>query len=599
MSGVMRKTALFSSLAVLLAFAPAPIRAEDGPPVVASGMAVMDQSQPQDPVAELLKTRLSAKFSRRDMATRERGALAAFYDERKYAPLWLADAAYNERAAKVIGELKNADAYGLKSADYQVPELPAGADAEAQAQAELNLSLAALTYIRHANEGRFDQSELSRFLDRKADPIDATAKIVELAGAADPAAWLASQHPDHPQFKALVAALAAERQGTAGSVGEAVAIPRGPVLKLGVKHAQVSLLRRRLGVPAKTEGEADDVYDQRLADAVKAFQTEIGDNPDGNVGAQTRVALNAPKPSREAKILANMERWRFMPRSLGSTYVNVNIPQFEVRVVAGGQIVHQERVIVGKPTNKTPSFSDSMEMVEFNPYWNVPESIIWNEMGGRIPAGWDGGMRDGRMWIRQPPGPKNALGKIKFLFPNRHSVYMHDTPERSLFSKQRRAFSHGCMRVHNPDRLAEVILGFEGWTADKVRRNYASSQFQTVQLTKHIPVHVTYFTLWADDAGKLQSFDDVYGHDNRIYAAIDQGVEYAKAKFPEVPEERVNALPYVVGEEDEYTNSWWFPSSSGSYWNSYSYREPSQPGQRVQVYKKKKSNPVNDFFSLF
>lgn len=594
----MRKTVLFSSVAALLALTAAPVWAEDAP-VAASGMAVMDQ-QPQDPVVEQLKIRLSAKFSRRDMATRERGALAAFYDERHYAPLWVSNAAYNERATKVMDELKKADTYGLKPADYAVPALPAGADAEAQAQAELNLSLAALTYIRHANEGRFDQSELSRFLDRKADPVDETARITELAAAPDPAVWLAGQHPDNPQFKALVKALAEERQGAARAVGEAIEIPRGPVLKLGVKHAQVSLLRRRLGVPANAEGEADDVYDQRLADAVMAFQKEIGEKPDGSVGAQTRFALSTPRPSKEAKILANMERWRFMPRNLGSTYVNVNIPQFEVRVVQDGKIIHQERVIVGKPTNKTPSFSDSMEMIEFNPYWNVPESIIWNEMGGRIPVGWDGGVRDGKVWIRQPPGPRNALGKIKFLFPNRHSVYMHDTPEKSLFDKQRRAFSHGCMRVHNPDRLAEVILGMEGWTPDKVRRSYASSQFQTVQLTKHIPVHVTYFTLWADEEGKLQSFDDVYGHDNRVYAAIDKGVEYAKAKFPEVPEERVYAQPYVVGDENDYTNSWWFPSSSGSYWNnSYSSRESSDPGQRIQVYKKKKFNPVNDFFSLF
>lgn len=550
----------------------------------------------QDPVAEQLKLKLSAKFSKRELSLRERGALAAFYDEREYKSLWVTNGAFNERALQAMAELSRADVYGLKADDYQLPELASG-DSNALAEAELQLSRSLITYIRHANEGRFDQSELSRFLDRKATPIDETAKLNELAAANDVAAFLAGQHPDHPQFKALLKALADE-SAPKPMIGEAIEIPRGPVLKPGVKHPQVALLRRRLGVAA---GENPELFDDALGEAVMAFQKQHDLKPEGSVGAQTRFALNAPQQDMRSKILANIERWRVVPRDLGATHIRVNIPEFTVRVVQNGQIVHEERVIVGKPSNKTPVFSDEMELVEFNPYWNVPESIIWTEMGGRIPIGWEGGVRDGKVWIRQPPGPKNALGKVKFLFPNRHSVYMHDTPTKALFDKQRRAFSHGCMRVRNPDRLAEVVLGMQGWTPDKVRRGLISSQHQSVPLNMKIPVHVTYFSLWADDAGNLQSFEDVYGHDNRIYAAIDKGVDYAKARFPEVQQERIEALPYVVGEESSsnYSN-WWFPSSTGgNYWNNNAYQNQGA-GSRTRLYQKKKvGKPIDNFFDLF
>ena len=343
--------------------------------------------------------------------------------------------------------------------------------------------------------------------------------------------------------------------------------------------------------------------DAKLETAVMAFQKSANLNAEGIIGLKTRFALNAPKQNRYKQIIANMERWRWMPRDLGKTHIRVNIPEYKFRVTSNNKIIHTERVIVGKPTNKTPVFSDIMETVVFNPYWNIPQSIIWNEMNGRIPNGYEGGVRNGRMWIRQKPGPRNALGRVKFLFPNKHAVYMHDTPSRSLFNKNRRAFSHGCVRVRDPQRLAEVVLGINGWSNASVSRKWATTTNQHVPLKTKIPVHVTYFTLWADAQGTMTSFNDVYGHDNRIYAAATKGVAYAKARFPEVRKKKVEPR---VAELDDYDRSernqnWWFnDSSASSYWSGQNTRP--QKRRKIRAYRKRerrKQASFEDIFSLF
>jgi murein L,D-transpeptidase YcbB/YkuD len=553
-------------------------------------------------LSEKLKIKLSVKFRKRGKTTRDRGALAAFYSERDYQPVWITDGQLNSRARKTMDELENASVYGLNPADYTLPILSEDAGISEQATAELVMSQAALTYMRHANGERFNQGELSRFLDRKAKPIDATAKLNGLSNAADPAAYLVALHPHHPQFKALMAALAKSKT-TTKEPGERIRIPRGPVLKYGMKHAHIALIRRRLGVPVIDQVIDEKVYDAKLQTAIMAFQKSAGLKAEGIIGLKTRFALNKPKQNRYKQIIANMERWRWMPRDFGKTNIRVNIPEYKVRVTQNGKLIHTERVIVGKPVNKTPVFSDVMETVVFNPYWNVPQSIIWNEMHGRIPSGYEGGVRNGRMWIRQKPGPRNALGRIKFLFPNKHAVYMHDTPSKSLFNKNRRAFSHGCMRVRNPQRLAEVVLGMSGWTSAKVSRTWATRGNKQIALKTKIPVHITYFTLWADENGNLTSFNDVYGHDNRIYAAVTKGVAYAKSRFPEVRKKKIEPRIAALDtyERESSFQNWWFPSgNSNSYWNGQSTR--SQKRQRVRIYRKRqrrKQVAFDDFFSLF
>ena len=300
-----------------------------------------------------------------------------------------------------------------------------------------------------------------------------------LVDADDAADYLVAQHPSNPQFKALMNALAKTKTTTSSAAGR-IRIPRGPVLKYGMKHPQIALIRKRLDVPVQNGVIDPKVYDAKLETAIMAFQKSAGLKAEGVIGLKTRFALNAPKQNRYKQIIANMERWRWMPRDLGKTHIRVNIPEYKVRVTRNNEIVHTERVIVGKNTNKTPVFSDVMETVVFNPYWNIPQSIIWNEMNGRIPNGYEGGYRNNRMWIRQKPGPRNALGRVKFMFPNKHAVYLHDTPKKSLFNKTRRAFSHGCVRVRNPLRLAEAIYGINGWSKAKSNRSWASHKNQPI-----------------------------------------------------------------------------------------------------------------------
>ena len=256
-------------------------------------------------------------------------------------------------------------------------------------------------------------------------------------------------------------------------------------------------------------------YDKRLQEpvALKFLPPQIGFDP---------AAL-------EDEIIANMERWRWEPRTQTDDQIEVNIPDYMVKVTFGGQVVHRARVIVGKPDHQTPVFSNRMQFIEVNPYWNVPESIIKNEMMPKLAAdptylqrmGYEVTYaRSGKMIVRQPPGERNALGRIKFMFPNEHAVYLHDTPSRGLFASARRAFSHGCVRVDDPFKFAEVVLGKDsGWTEARVKKLIGGKN-QTIPLPKFIDIHIEYFTAFVDGDGKLQTRDDVYGYSRRVKAAL-------------------------------------------------------------------------------
>jgi L,D-transpeptidase YcbB len=348
----------------------------------------------------------------------------------------------------------------------------------------------------------------------------------------------------------------------------ALAIP-GPSIKPGAQHPDVAAIRTRFGVAAPASG-AETTYDKPLVAAVKAFQQEQGLNATGVISNATRTALNggpAKKkpdakldPAREAERIAlNMERWRWLPADMGRFHIENNIPEYATRVYKDGKIVHQEKIIVGKTNTPTSVFSANMQFVIFHPEWGVPDSIKVKELlpylrrkvQGDDFFGVGPSVSDTRIlqrqnlrvsqngqtvdaskidWTRVDPrqfqfiqaaGGANVLGVVKFRFPNRHDIYMHDTPSRELFSQTVRTFSHGCMRVNNPRRLAEVILAEDrGWTPERVGAQIASSQSLEVKLDKQFPVHVTYFTARVDETGKLQTFNDIYGHDARLQAAL-------------------------------------------------------------------------------
>ena len=298
-----------------------------------------------------------------------------------------------------------------------------------------------------------------------------------------------------------------------------------------MKDPRVPLIRAHFGLePAQDAGSADNLlYDSRVASAVADFQRSSGIPASGALTKRTIAALSGGDPSRlEAEILANMERWRWMPRDLGDSRLEVNIPDYGLKLVRDGEVAHRTRVIVGKPTTPTPVFSNTMQFLIVNPYWNVPPSIIKKEMMPKLAAdpdylkrlGYEVVQKKGQLIVRQPPGERNALGNIKFMFPNEHAVYLHDTPSRGLFANAKRAYSHGCVRVDQPFALAEVVLGRDnGWTQDRVRRMVGGGE-KTVQLPKHLPIHIEYFTAFVDDAGKMQLRDDIYGYSRKLRVAM-------------------------------------------------------------------------------
>jgi murein L,D-transpeptidase YcbB/YkuD len=275
---------------------------------------------------------------------------------------------------------------------------------------------------------------------------------------------------------------------------------------------------------------------------VKAFQKEAGLNADGGVGPATIAALNAAADDHINLIIANMERWRWMPEDLGQFYVRVNVPNYNLDVYKDGQVIWTTRVVVGQIDKQTPIFSDEMESVDVNPTWNVPSSIAIKEMLPQIQAnpykalyGYDvyynaAGRYEkvdptridwsrvdmNRVQIKQPPGEANALGAIKFLFPNAYDVYLHDTPSKSLFANDMRAYSHGCVRVQDPWGFADVLMSQEKGLSAAALKKLVGGPEQEVKLPTKIPVHITYFTAWVDGAGKLQVRNDIYGHDTTV-----------------------------------------------------------------------------------
>jgi murein L,D-transpeptidase YcbB/YkuD len=278
-------------------------------------------------------------------------------------------------------------------------------------------------------------------------------------------------------------------------------------------------------------------YDDELVAAVERFQQQSNLSPDGVVGAVTVARLNsgaAPDTGKVETIIANMERWRWLPRNLGTTYVMVNVPDFTLEVVNRAATAWSTKIVVGKPGRyATPLFSETMKFITVNPTWNVPPSIIRNEylpslqrdpyalarIGLRIGRNADGSLR-----IYQPPGERNALGRLRFNFPNRFLVYQHDTPDKHLFAKQARAYSHGCMRVENPEQYAEILLGIDKpdqrYTAGRIRSLYGSGE-RTIRFDNPIPVYVTYQTAFVDNTGRLQLRPDIYGHDKEIANLLD------------------------------------------------------------------------------
>ena len=521
------------------------------PPEAAPAPAIAPPQAPQDPIGAALQQKLAAKVRVEEGEAQDRAALASYYASQAYVPLWVSKSGFNDKANALIAEFGKANDWGLEAADFAVPKLALENELAAAtlADAELMLSLSAMKYARYARGGRITDpaTQLSSYLDRKPQLVEPKTVIEKLAGATEPDAYLRGLNPQHPQFEKLRQKYLELRQAKATQ--EIVRLPSGGALVPGKSDPQVALLRKRLKVelPAASGDKPVDenVYDDQLKAAVIAFQTERGTRPDGIVGNATRALLNDVEVLGPEKLLANMEEWRWMPEDLGDFYVTVNIPEFTLRIVKGGAVIHTERVITGLPDKQTPVFSETMKSIAFQPRWNVPNSIKVNELwpslarggtyfrrqGLRVsqngrdidPDSIDWSYTDIRNYdVYQPPGASNVLGELKFNFPNKHTVYMHDTNARGLFEEPVRAFSHGCMRVRNPRRMAEIVLGEDkGWDAAKIADLIANGPpANEVPIEHKVGVHVTYFTAWVDEAGELQTARDIYGHEQRLKLAL-------------------------------------------------------------------------------
>ncbi len=369
--------------------------------------------------------------------------------------------------------------------------------------------------------------------------------MAKIAASTDLRRTLDGFNPQHPGYKALKAKYAEIRHQSGEPSG--ARIPHGPVLKYArdkngretfMLDPRVPQLREKLGLPAA----ADNRYDRALVDAVAKYQKSNGITASGQLTAATIDTLNGPsRQSQMDAVVATLERWRWMPRNLGATHVALNIPDFHLRVMNNGQQVWKTRVVVGKPTQATPLLTETMKFITVNPTWNVPQSIIYNEllplyessdpnifarMGLSVERKPNGEVR-----VFQPPGERNALGRIRFNFPNKYLVYQHDTPEKHYFAHDKRAYSHGCMRVQDPMKYAEVLLSYAAprgnHTAQSLQKMFGGEERQ-IDFAQHIPVHISYQTAFVDDAGKLVFRDDVYGLDKPVMAQL-RGSERAVA----------------------------------------------------------------------
>jgi murein L,D-transpeptidase YcbB/YkuD len=488
-------------------------------------------------------------------------ALVAAYAERDFRGFWLERQGETIRiggkAGPLVAALVKAEEDGLDAARL-LSALPMQRKGDippaSAAETDLRFSLAAYLYAHDARGGRLEPSRLSNLLTPHLSlpaPGEVLARLA-MAPGAEIDNLLQSYQPPHAGYRALRKALAKLREdmaapiltGSIAGMGDAP-LPMGDLppkwlegapLVFGKPDPRVAHLRLRLGLAANGGG----VYDDETREAVIRFQRANDLTPNGRITPKTRAALENPraprteadrKPDRQAQLsalLANMERWRWLPAELGETHVFVNVADFSLNLVANRAVVHETRVIVGKPQTQTPVFSDEIEHLIVNPSWHVPPSILKKEF---LPAlakdpeyaakrGYEVVRRGNAISIRQPPGEKNALGYVKFIFPNQHAVYLHDTPNRNLFTAETRAFSHGCVRVDRPFAFAEKLLQADlGLTEPQLRAMVGRGE-RMLKLNRKIPVHLAYFTVTADENGEIRQRRDIYGHDARIADAL-------------------------------------------------------------------------------
>ncbi|MET3592656.1 murein L,D-transpeptidase YcbB/YkuD [Mesorhizobium shonense] len=481
-------------------------------------------------------------------------ALVAYYSANPDF-IWITGDAPNSRAQDAVRVLGEAASYGLTPADYSV-DVPATTAATSEERTkelvrfEMALSARVLRYAHDAQNGRVDPNRMTGYYDFPAKPLDLEGVLKTLAHTQEVRTYLESRHPQNPEYQAL----RVELESLEASEENEIVVDPKLLLKPGESSPELPKLLTLIARNLDDEMGGDygevlarlgksEVYDPELVPVIKAVQKRAGMKGDGVVGPRTVASLaGTSKADKIQKVEAALEELRWLPSDLGSPRVFINQPAFTASYIDNGEEKLKTRAVIGKVTNQTAFFYNQIKQVDYHPYWGVPQSIIVNEMLPRLRsdpgyldrAGYEVTDSRGRQipsssvdWgaygakipfsVRQQPSEANALGELKILFPNKHAIYMHDTPQKSFFERDMRALSHGCIRLQDPRGMAAAVLGTSvDYVAEKLKHGHS-----TENVTRVIPVYVAYFTAWPDMSGKVEYFDDVYDRDSKLMQALD------------------------------------------------------------------------------
>ncbi|TNF23297.1 MAG: murein L,D-transpeptidase [Rhodobacteraceae bacterium] len=475
--------------------------------------------------------------------------IAAFYRENGFEPIWTGDSeVHRTRRAALLNAVASAGLYGLPTGRYDPADLrrrmASVRGAQALGELEVELSRTLVLFARHMQTGVLEPRKITSGIKRDVPLRDPAAYLKDFT-TGDPDAFFRTIIPTSPEYTRLVRAkFDLERKVQHGGWGPQV---QSGKLQPGEAGSGVVALRNRLIAMGYLEPTSAGTYDSAMEGAVRQFQIDHGLEPDGVAGGSTIAALNVPASERLKSVIVAMERERWLNRPRGKRHVWVNIPDFSAKIIDDDKVTFETRAVVGKNTSdrETPEFSDVMEYMEINPYWNVPRSIMANEYlplmqrnrnaaghlqlidsrGRVVPrSAVNFSSYSGRTFpfnLRQPPSNSNALGLVKFMFPNVHNIYLHDTPAKSLFSHNVRAYSHGCIRLNDPFDFAYALLARQ--TSDPVgffQSRLRSGANTRVTLENSIQVHIVYRTAYTDAKGRINYRADTYGRDALVYDAL-------------------------------------------------------------------------------
>jgi L,D-transpeptidase YcbB len=480
-----------------------------------------------------------------------------FYKLTAYKTKWLEYKHPTKSFAAFVKAVGEGAQYGLNPEDYHVQEISQSLDSlydnkdrtpEDVARMDIRVTASFFLFTTHLNEGRIRHMGYGDFIWKKNIPREDDIKLLAENSSGNLYEIIDKLHPPHEQYEKLRKALVEYRK-LESSKNLAQPVSLGPrTLKPGDKSAQIPYVRKRLMLTDVEPYTPDDslLYDDKLAEAMKKFQARHGLIADGNIGATTLKYINQSFKDKADLIELNLERIRWLPHKYGDDYISVNVPEYMLRVYENGKKKLQMRVVLGTEFNATPVFNDTLEYIVFSPTWNVPESILKDEIipdlqvnplaydparfifyqnGKEIDPeeiDWtDEDLNPEEFKIVERPGEENSLGQVKFVMPNNFNIYLHDTPAESLFKRNKRAFSHGCIRLEKPMEFAKYLLrDNNNWNEKRMEEAMQSEEPVTVHLKKKYHVEIEYRTVWVDENGLLNFREDVYGHDKRQLAML-------------------------------------------------------------------------------